>query len=40
MELHWNICPYCGIPAPGMRKEGITLDEAIRPSPSENNGDD
>jgi hypothetical protein len=35
MELHWNICPYCGTPAPGMRKESLTLDEALRPTPGE-----
>ena len=29
MELPWNICPYCGTPAPGMRKEGISMDEAL-----------
>ena len=21
-ELAWNLCPYCGTPAPGMRREG------------------
>ena len=31
MELPWNICPHCGTPAPGMRREGITLDDALRP---------
>ena len=31
MELPWNLCPYCGTPAPGMRREGQTLDEALRP---------
>lgn len=31
MELPWNICPYCGTPAPGMRREHLTLDEALRP---------
>ena len=30
MELPWNICPYCGTPAPGMRKEGTTMDEVVR----------
>lgn len=33
MELHWNLCPHCSTPAPGMRKESITMDEALRPSP-------
>jgi RNA polymerase subunit RPABC4/transcription elongation factor Spt4 len=31
MELPWNICPHCGTPAPGMRREHLTLDEAMRP---------
>ena len=31
MELPWNLCPYCGTPAPGMRRENLTLDEALRP---------
>jgi len=35
MELPWNICPYCGTPAPGMRREHLTLDEALRPLPEE-----
>ncbi len=30
MELPWNICPYCGVPAPGMRKEGGTMDDVVR----------
>jgi RNA polymerase subunit RPABC4/transcription elongation factor Spt4 len=33
MELNWNICPYCATPAPGMRKEGLTMDEALQPTP-------
>lgn len=33
MELPWNLCPYCGAAAPGMRREGLTLDEALRPIP-------
>lgn len=35
MELAWNICPYCATPAPGMRKEGVTLEEALREVPLE-----
>ncbi len=35
MELSWNICPYCATPTPGMRKEGITLEEALREAPAE-----
>jgi RNA polymerase subunit RPABC4/transcription elongation factor Spt4 len=30
MDLPWNICPYCGTPVPGMRQEGISMDEALR----------
>lgn len=29
MELPWNLCPYCGTPVPGMRQEGMTMDEAL-----------
>ena len=35
MDLPWNLCPYCGTPAPGMRRENLTLDEALRPIPVE-----
>ena len=35
MELPWNMCPHCGTPAPGMRREGMSLDEALRPIPAE-----
>ena len=31
MDLAWNLCPHCGTPAPGMRREGATLDEAMQP---------
>jgi hypothetical protein len=31
MELPWNICPYCGTPAAGMRRDTSTsMDEALR----------
>lgn len=30
MELPWNVCPYCGTPVPGMRHEGLDMDEALR----------
>lgn len=30
MELPWNICPYCATPAPGMRREGVSMDEALK----------
>ncbi|MFZ6027356.1 MAG: double zinc ribbon domain-containing protein [Chloroflexota bacterium] len=33
MELPWNLCPYCGAPTPGMRREGMTMDEALRTLP-------
>jgi hypothetical protein len=29
MELPWNLCPFCGTPAPGVRRENLTLDEAL-----------
>lgn len=35
MDLPWNLCPYCGTPTPGMRREGLTLDEALQPVPLE-----
>ena len=34
MDLDWNLCPHCGTPEPGYRKEAISLDEALRPTPS------
>jgi hypothetical protein len=30
MELPWNICPFCGTPAPGVRLESTSLDDALR----------
>jgi hypothetical protein len=31
MELPWNLCPYCGAPAPGMRSEtAVSMDAALR----------
>jgi RNA polymerase subunit RPABC4/transcription elongation factor Spt4 len=39
MELPWNLCPYCATPAPGMRRESITLEEALRPLPVEQEED-
>jgi RNA polymerase subunit RPABC4/transcription elongation factor Spt4 len=35
MELSWNLCPYCGAPAPGMRRENTTIDEVLREMPIE-----
>lgn len=37
MELPWNLCPYCGTAAPGMRRDNLTLDEALRGLPSDAN---
>jgi RNA polymerase subunit RPABC4/transcription elongation factor Spt4 len=34
MDLPWNLCPYCGAPAPGMRRENLTVDEALRAVPA------
>ncbi len=31
MELPWNLCPFCGTPTPGMRRDDLTLDEALEP---------
>lgn len=33
MELPWNLCPFCATPAPGMRHENLTMDEALRKLP-------
>ncbi len=30
MELPWNICPYCGTPELGMRREGMSVDDVLR----------
>jgi len=35
MELPWNLCPYCATPTPGIRRENITLDEALQSLPRE-----
>lgn len=40
MELPWNLCPFCGAPEPGMRREGLTMDEALRPAPVEEGEDE
>lgn len=29
MELAWNLCPYCATPVPGMRREDLTMEEAV-----------
>ncbi len=36
MELSWNLCPYCATPAPGMRRENLNIDEALRNVPVDN----
>lgn len=30
MELPWNLCPYCSTPTPGMRRENLSLDDALK----------
>jgi RNA polymerase subunit RPABC4/transcription elongation factor Spt4 len=35
MELAWDLCPYCGTPTPGLRKESISMDEALQQLPHE-----
>ncbi len=31
MELPWNLCPYCGTPAPGMRRDtSVSMEEALK----------
>ncbi len=30
MDLAWNLCPFCATPAPGMRRENLSLDDALR----------
>jgi RNA polymerase subunit RPABC4/transcription elongation factor Spt4 len=33
MELAWNLCPYCGTPGPGMRRDNMSMDEALSSLP-------
>jgi hypothetical protein len=35
MELSWNLCPFCSTPVPGMRRENLTIDDALRNLPTE-----
>lgn len=35
MELSWNLCPFCSTPVPGMRRENLTIDDALRNLPPE-----
>jgi hypothetical protein len=43
MELPWNLCPYCATPTPGMRRENLSLDDALQsltPAPLDDFDDD
>jgi RNA polymerase subunit RPABC4/transcription elongation factor Spt4 len=43
MELPWNLCPYCSTPTPGMRRENLSLDDALQsltPAPLDDFEDD
>ena len=31
MDLPWNLCPFCATPVPGMRRENLSLDDALEP---------
>jgi RNA polymerase subunit RPABC4/transcription elongation factor Spt4 len=35
MDLSWNLCPFCGTPEPGMRRESLSIDDALRDMPTE-----
>jgi hypothetical protein len=35
MELPWNLCPYCATPVPGMRKENISMEDALSHLPAQ-----
>lgn len=35
MELPWNLCPYCAAAVPGMRKDNITLEDALSHLPAQ-----
>ncbi|MCJ7626368.1 MAG: zinc ribbon domain-containing protein [Anaerolineaceae bacterium] len=30
MELPWNLCPYCGSASPGMRRDNLSMHDALR----------
>ena len=30
MKLPWSLCPYCGTPEPGKRREDITIKEVVQ----------
>jgi RNA polymerase subunit RPABC4/transcription elongation factor Spt4 len=40
LEVPWNLCPHCGTPTPGMRREHLSLDEAMSPLASSTIEDD
>ena len=33
MELPWNLCPYCATPAPGMRRDNLSMEDALSTLP-------
>lgn len=33
IELPWNLCPFCGATAPGMRRENLTMEDALQNLP-------
>jgi RNA polymerase subunit RPABC4/transcription elongation factor Spt4 len=35
MELSWNLCPYCATPVPGMRKENLSIEDALSSLPGQ-----
>ncbi len=35
MSLSWSVCPYCATPAPGMTQDNLSLDEALRRIPAD-----
>jgi len=40
IELSWNLCPLCGTPAPGMRREKLSIDEALLTINNQDEDDD
>ena len=40
MELSWNLCPYCATPVPGMRKENLTIEDALSSLPGQSRLDE
>lgn len=35
MDLSWNLCPYCATPAPGMRRDDLSVSEALQTLPQQ-----